>query len=546
MMYEERPVSGRRKPRTPRTLHRAAPHVDGLDEPRGDDRHGVNSQVAAEGGMVQPGALEKRGRPKRPGGNDHLARPDDEAPRRTRARPRIGEGRLDADRSAAIEEHAAHRRPGHDPRAGQSGLGEVGTDAGLLRPAPAPEWAAAAVLARRRVAPDRLRVPAERRRTTQDRRVLRRDGRRGRNPELPLEVHHVPLRKWGVPAVDAVVARPLRAHVGRRVDAGPVHERPAADRAAGEDRHGAVPGRDEPVVEIEPIECGELVARHRRLVDERTGLEHDDGPAGTGEVVGDNPATRPGADHHDLRVQFDRSVRIGRQCRPVRPDRARRGPDRWVVRAIADRREERVRDPLAGIRVGQEGEQLAQAMERRPAERQAGVRPAQQVALAGRRREVAERSRPAGQHEVRDRRLDEPKDEPEPADLGGVGRRGQRLRGQLRSSDGAAPDERLGQLGERRELGGGPVRRGGGHAGRQYDRPRCGAGRIAVAPGCRRVRGSGDTPAGAPPGGVSLYSADGPRHHVTDRSRRACGQPVAGSRPLFRAKLEPWRGPPPV
>ena len=123
---------------------------------------------------------------------------------------------------------------------------------------------------RRRSAGSVAAVPAQRGGAAQDHLVLRRDdGRlarpRARSSIARTSASHVVAGQ----ALDAVVARPVIPDPRRRRQARhPVDERPAADRASGEHRHRAVPGREEAVVEVEPPVRVELVGRHRRLVDE--------------------------------------------------------------------------------------------------------------------------------------------------------------------------------------------------------------------------------------------------------------------------------------
>ena len=98
-----------------------------------------------------------------------------------------------------------------------------------------------------------------------------------------------PSASWSMPWSAA-----LLAHRGRRLDRRhPVDQRPAADSGAGEHHHRRVPRREQAVVQIQAGICVELVVRHRRLVDERPGLEHDDRPPRLGSFGRPTPPPAP-------------------------------------------------------------------------------------------------------------------------------------------------------------------------------------------------------------------------------------------------------------
>ena len=113
-------------------------------------------------------------------------------------------------------------------------------------------------------------------------------------------------------------------------------------------------------------------------------------------------------------------------------------------------------------------EPVPERLESRPSERDPGDAPAEEDALALGRRAIAEWDRTAGQDEVDGPRLEQAEDESKLADLGRVRGASQRLGGQAGVPDRAAADERLGELGERREVGVGPA--GGGGRGSRLGR----------------------------------------------------------------------------
>ena len=65
------------------------------------------------------------------------------------------------------------------------------------------------------------------------------------------------------------------------------------------------------MVEIQPVERGELVAGHRRLGHERAGLEDQHVPPGRGELPGDDAGTGPRADDDDVGLEAHVAVGAG-------------------------------------------------------------------------------------------------------------------------------------------------------------------------------------------------------------------------------------------
>ena len=146
----------------------------------------------------------------------------------------------------------------------------------------------------------------------------------------------------------------------------------------GEHRDRAVPGREQAVVEVQAVVRVELVASAARLVDERPRLEDDDGSAGPRQLRGDHAAAGTRPDDDDVGLEHDRPVAVPAvACGGESSGRIgvglRRRPA--AVRHVADRGVERVRRPAARVGVGEEGQELAEGLERRPAQRRAASSP---------------------------------------------------------------------------------------------------------------------------------------------------------------------------
>ena len=270
----------------------------------------------------------------------------------------------------------------------------------------------------------------------------------------------------------------------------PVDRRPAADPGSGQDRHRAIPGRGQAVVEVEPVEPVELGAGHLRLGHERPGLEDDDRSSGLDQRPGHHPAGGAGPDDDDVCVERQRYACLARRGQAERLDRRRVGGRPWVVLDVADRRQVGVRvAAVARVGVGQEAEQAPEGLEGRPAQGQPRATPGEQVLVERRGVEVAEADRPAGQERGSPGAT---RAGGAPVGAGGPGRdRGQveRLGGQQGSPRRLARDERLGEDGEGLELGLAPAT---GAAG-----PVMAAGRRAPNPGPARARSGADGPRGS-------------------------------------------------
>ena len=321
-----------------RRLHRAAPDLDRLGHAPGDDRDRVQPQVPADRPMDPPAGLQDRRAPEGAGRKDHLGRADDEAANRRAHRTRPGgqhrhprrrvldqEVGPDAGDPSALQEESRHPYPVDDPRATRDRLRQMDPQAAHLRAARAPERARPAIRAGAGISVDRRSLPAEGRGAPKDRGILGRDALRGGDSELGLDDRAVPVPLRSIEPLEPMVRRPGGPHGQRGVDAGhPVDEGPAPDPRAGKHADRAVPGREQAVIQVQARERVQLGPGHRRLVDRRSCLEHDHGPARRRQLRRDDASAGARADHDDVRLQDDR---IG-----ARPAIDRRGADRRHVR----------------------------------------------------------------------------------------------------------------------------------------------------------------------------------------------------------------------
>ena len=323
-------------------------------------------------------------------------------------------------------------------------------------PAPATERATATVVAPRGVTFHRRTLPAETLGAGDDHLILRWISPGRRHRELLLERGDVVAPCLAVlePA-EAVVATPLGPHSGRRVDRRhPVDERPATDAGAGEHRDRAIPRGEQAVVQIQAAEGVELVARHRRLVHERTCLEDHDRSPRLGQRRSDDAATGTRTDDDDVRLERHRLVgRTDVEGQGERHDRRPIGGHRRELGLVADHGVARIaRRVGTWVRVREERHQLAECRERRPTGRERRRRPAQEIAFARARRHRGEPGRSASQDQVREARLHQPQQSMELADLLGVRGAFEGFDGQPRAAARVSPDERLRDLGESRQL----------------------------------------------------------------------------------------------
>ena len=224
------------------------------------------------------------------------------------------------------------RTRGHDPGAMPGGRREVRRGCPTASRHAGSRTAAAAVVAAERVARRRRRLPAERGRAAQDGLVLGRlVGRRGgrdlgarrwrRRPTRP--------RRRRGPSRPCSVRHASRTWLGAAIVVIQLTSVPPPDPGAGEQRDRAVPGRQQAAIQVQPGEGVQLVRRHRRLVDERSGLQDDDrATRHAASIGGDDPATRPGADDDDIRIEDHRLVGRARRRRAGRGARWPWGPRR--------------------------------------------------------------------------------------------------------------------------------------------------------------------------------------------------------------------------
>jgi len=164
-----------------------------------------------------------------------------------------------------------------------------------------------------------------------------------------------------------VLAGPLGADVGRSVETGhPVDERAATHARAGEQGDRAIPGRQQAVVQVQPAVGVELVAGHRRLVDEWPGFKDEHGPTGAGQLRRHHARAGTCTDDDDVRLELDvraaggRGPTIDHQGR----DRSEVPRDRRLVGRVADGDRQRIRRVgRSRVRVGDEREQLPEGVD---------------------------------------------------------------------------------------------------------------------------------------------------------------------------------------
>ena len=317
--------------------------------------------------------------------------------------------------------------------------------------------------------------------------------------------------------------------------------------ARADERHDRrVPRHVEAVVEVQPVEGGQLVDGQLWLGDERPRLEHHHRPAAPGQIGGDDATAGPGADDHRVGLDDDRAVAgcRGREVPDVeRHDRRWVGGHRLGPVLVADLREAGVLPVLAGICVGQERQQPLQALVRRPPLRDARRRPAEQVALAAGQVEPPESHRPPGEQQVREPRLERPQHQPQLEHLLGIGGQVQGIGGEPRAARCGARDERVGDGREGVQLPGRPAD-GRGRRWPQGAVRRLGDGHLRLMVGDRNGTEPDLVPlprrriASAAPVGDDGRGQGGGRSRVqgqtSARSRTRGGVPVTG---------DPWASP---
>ena len=102
-----------------------------------------------------------------------------------------------------------------------------------------------------------------------------------------------------------LVAHSARTPIGRLEACRPVDQRPAADGGAGQNRHAQVLRRGQAVVEVQPVERVQLVARHLRLGHEWPSLDNEHLTAGLCQARRNHAAARSRAHHDDVRLELD-------------------------------------------------------------------------------------------------------------------------------------------------------------------------------------------------------------------------------------------------
>jgi len=203
--------------------------------------------------------------------------------------------------------------------------------------------------------------------------------------------------------------RPLLAHVLGKAERGvPVHDRPAAHRAAGEDADREVLGGEELAIPEQAGGAAVLAPLELVLGRERALLEHEDVSPRRRELGGGDAAT--GSRPDDDRVSGDDLAGADGSC-------AQHGLGGRVERGrrVAGARPERVGGAV-GPRIRDEERESLRRLEGRAARRQRALPPRDQVALALVPRHRAERPRPPGEHEVRGPPLDDAQEEHEIGD----------------------------------------------------------------------------------------------------------------------------------
>ena len=286
---------------------------------------------------------------------------------------------LDADGTLALDQHLRHADLRHDPRA------SLGTRARGARGCPTASSRGGSrtdSCRSRRIRRSRSvgREPASQPRRSAPRRMTWSLGGCRRTAATDSSASSVATSSLHSVAVleiaDAMVSPPLGTDRGGCLDRGhPVDQRAAADARAGEHRDGAVPGREQAVVEVQAPERIELVARHR-WPRRRTGRPRArrpiDRPRPASAATTPPPAPDPTITTSASSVigssgaPVSKSQRIRLDRRPLRRERRQFGlvaDDRvpWIAGCVRPR-----------VGVGEERHQPCGACRRRSAEMRIG------------------------------------------------------------------------------------------------------------------------------------------------------------------------------
>ena len=497
-----------------RRLRRPPPHRDVALEPRGDHRDRVEPEVAP-GHRVVEARLRSRieRRPERPRGKDDLRSADLQAMRRAVGRDRAAH----AGHAAGGAQDRLDGGVGHDPRAEPPGVGEMHAQAAPLGAAPAAELAAPAVPAADPVAGDGRGLEAERVTAVEQQLVLGRHVRRRTGLELAWSMasrsasHSCP----SMPSTPCSRAQCRRVANGASIvvsqftSVPPPTPAPASVTTAPS--HEVVMpwlrySRSKAVSSSVGISGSGTNGPASRTMTERPARARS---AATTPPAAPDPTTTTSASSWTTPLRG-----IGRAARGH--DRRGLGGDRLRCPREPEPQQERIAAILAGVRVGEEREQALERLVGSPLAAEARARPAVQVPLPGRRRQVAEADGAACEREVEERRARTP------AGRGGAAARSAGVHGGLVALDGepgaasgAAAHERLRHGSEGLELGGGPAPGQGGVGVRhgRGRRPR------------RRERWSGRALGGRRLRGGRLGRRLGGRR----RGRRGRARPAAGS-----------------
>ncbi len=238
---------------------------------------------------------------------------------------------------------------------------------------------------------------------------------------------------------------------------------PPPTPAPGQHRDRPVPRREQAVVEVELREGVQFVgaASSRSSTNGPASSTTTDRPAAA-RPAADDPAARPGPDDDGVRVQRDRHLRGRPSRRAVASGRCRWARSRSAARRSVPEAHEAAGSDRPRRGPHRRGRSGACGTLRTPS----GAGPSRDAAQPSRYRSRAawRHSRNARAPPPRARltsgRSMSPQDHPDLGDLLRVRGANEGLCREPGSPDGVATDERLGEVGQRRELAVGPVARG--------------------------------------------------------------------------------------